>query len=253
MLLLIDPVFRVKANKVKPERINMNNNKNILSLAPFFADDYVEARGIVFDLGQYQRFIKDNKKRLGLFSKYLICKLHDSEVMSVNIYDDLFSVTLNDFSTRVFADAIIRKKQLNIEYDKLVFPVQMDFTTIARVEFNEVDDEGNLTPVEPVQPDEYLYEQVASIDHSKIELVFLFWKKFQDHRPGKRLVLLVSATDIVVSERQDAAWQQIFGADFDEYYQEFKQHFDSDRYVSDLQKCLELIDEYDVKKNGATG
>jgi hypothetical protein len=227
----------------------MSNKKNILTVAPFLADDFVEASEIVFDVDQYQQFINDNKKRLGLFSKYLICKLHDSWVIETNITDKLFSVILNDFSTYVFADTIIEKNNLSIDSDNISFPIQLDFKTSSKVIFNEVDDDGTLTEIEPLKLDEYLYEQIISIDNDKIELAFTFWKTFQDDKPGQRFVLLLTATDIIISGRQDEAWQNIFGSDYDNYYQYFKQQFDSDRYVSDHNKCLELIDEYDATKN----
>lgn len=227
----------------------MNRQKNILTVAPFLADDFVEASEIVFDVDQYQQFIQDNKQRFGLFGKYLICKFHDSWVIETNITDKLFSITLNDFSTHVFADAIVEKKNLDIEHEKLVFPIRLDFKTESKVTFNEVDDDGNLTEINPVKLDEYLYEQITSIDNNKVELAFTFWKTFQEDKPGQRFVLLLTATEIVVTEKQDLAWQQIFGSDFDNYYQYFKKHFDSDRYVSDQHRCLELIDEYDTTTN----
>lgn len=177
----------------------MNSKKNILTVAPFLADCFVEADKIVFDVEQYQQFIQDNN--------------------------------------------------LNIDHDKLVFPVQLDFRTNTKVTFSEVDDDGNLTEIEPIKLDEYLYEQVVSVDNNKTELVFIFWKKFKDDKPGQQFILLLTATDITITEQQDKAWQQIFGSDFDDYYQYFKQHFDSDRYVSDYHKCLELIDEYDTTKS----
>jgi hypothetical protein len=50
----------------------MSKNKNILTVAPFLADELEEAINIDFDIDQYQQFIKVHKKSLGLFSKYLI-------------------------------------------------------------------------------------------------------------------------------------------------------------------------------------
>jgi hypothetical protein len=222
------------------------SNINILTVAPMLAEDFVEKSDARFDAGEYQQFIHDNKARLGLFGKYLICKFHDSWVINTNISDNLFSVILNDFSTHVFADAIIEKKNLNIEHEKLVFPIQLDFKTNAKATFNEVDDDGNLTEINPVKLDEYLYEQIISIENNKVEIAFEFWKA----KPGKRFILLLTATEIVVLEKQDNAWKGLFSSEFDDYYQYFKKHFDSDRYVSDYTRCLELVDEYDLMRSG---
>jgi hypothetical protein len=218
---------------------------NILTAAPMLAEDFVEKSGAGFDVGEYRQFIQDNKKRLGLFGKYLTCKFHDSWVIDTNISDNLFSITLNDFSTHVFADAIIKKRNLDIEHEKLVFPIQLDFKTNAKATFNEVDEDGNLTEINPVKLDEYLYEQIISIENNKVEIAFEFWKA----KPGKRFILLLTATEIVVTEKQDNAWKGLFDSEFEDYYQYFKKQFDSDRYVSDYTKCLELVDEYDLTKS----
>ena len=223
----------------------MNNKRNIQTIAPFLADGFIDLEKPIFDTDEYSTFLNKNADRLGLFKKYLICKLHDSWVIDTNVSDNLFSITLNDFSTHVFADAIIERKNLSIDHDKLVFPIQIDFKTNNKVTFNEVDDNGNLTEIEPIELDEYLYEQVVSIDNDKTELAFTFWKTFQDDKQGQTFVLLLTATNIIISERQDIAWQQVFGSEFDNYYQYFKQHFDSDRYVSDHNECEKLVDEYE--------
>ena len=223
----------------------MSKKKDILTVAPFLADDFEEAGDINFDAFQYQQFIKHHKKRLGLFSRYLICKFHDSWIIDIIIRDNIFSVILNDFSTHVFADAIIEKKYLDIDHDKLVFPVQLDFQINTKVTFNEVDDEGNMTEMEPIKLDVYLNEQIISIDNDKVELALKFWKNAQKKKPGQQIILHLTATGINIKEGQDLAWQQIFGSSFDGYYKYFKQEFDTDRYVSDQHICLELIDEYD--------
>jgi hypothetical protein len=114
-----------------------------------------------------------------------------------------------------------------------------------------VDDDGYLTEIEPTKPDVYLYEQVVSIKNNIIELAFNFWKDSKGRKPGQDILLLISATDIIVSEQKDLAWNKLFGTEFDGYYHYFKDQFDSERYVSDQHICLELIDEYDsLKKTG---
>jgi hypothetical protein len=223
----------------------MNIQKNILTVAPFLADEFVDIDEPTFDNSTYEKLLQDNQQRLGLFGKYLVGLLHDSWVIDIKQTDNLFSVLLNDFSTHVFADAIIDKKKLTIEHDKLVFPIQLDFKTTHKVTYNEVDDDGNLTEIKPIKLDEYLGEQIISVDNDKIEFAFTFWHS-EKKKPGTRLVLLITAAEISVSEKQDLAWQQIFGSDFDNYYQYFKQQFNSRRYVSDLGNCLQLIDEYDA-------
>jgi hypothetical protein len=228
----------------------MTNKKNILNAAPFLGHNFCFEYEHEFDLNQYLQTINDCKDALGVFKKYLIDKLHDSWVLETIVTENLFSVTLNDFSTHVFADALIEKKSLNIDHEKLVFPIQLDFKTSSKASFNLVDDDGYLTEIETTKLDVYLYEQIVSIENNIIELAFDFWAKSKGKKPGQNILLLISATDIIVAEQQDLAWNKLFGTEFDGYYQYFKNQFDSERYVSDQHICLQLIEEYDsLNKN----
>jgi hypothetical protein len=112
------------------------------------------------------------------------------------------------------------------------------------VTYNTVDDDGNLKQIAPTKLDEYLYEQVITADTDKIEVVFHFWQSHKDI-PGERIIVIVSANDLSITENQDEAFHKLFGNKYDKYYNYFKQQFDSDRYVSDGHICFELIDELD--------
>jgi len=118
-----------------------------------------------------------------------------------------------------------------------------------KVEFNTVEDDGELKQIYSTQLDVYLYEQVTNIDNENIEIVFHFWKSnIKDDKPGERIILIVSAKSLNISESQDQAWTEVFGNKFDELYKYFKEQFNSDRYVSDHNECEKLIDEYEQKQ-----
>lgn len=220
-------------------------SKNITTVAPLLARDFLEISDPVFNIQEYEKFVETNKSRLGLFAKYLICKFHDSWIIETKITDTKFSIVLNDFSTYVFADSIIEKNNLIIDADNISFPIHLDFITKEKAIFYKVDDNGIMTEIEPLNLDEYLYEQVVSIDNEKIEIVFEFWKSFKGNQPGERFIIALTTTEIQITEKTDVAWQQIFGSRFDNYFQYFRKHFDSDRNVSDHHSCMELIEEYD--------
>jgi len=222
----------------------MSDIKNIQTLAPLLAEDFIDFDERIFERDKYNEFINYKKNEPGLFSKYLICKLHDSRVIEINLTDKQFSITLNDFSTYVFADAIINRFSLPIDSDKILFPLTLTFNTNIVVTYNTVDDDGNLHVVSPVKLDTYLYEQVITADNDKIEVVFNFWQSNID-RPGERFIVIVSANDFSLTENQDFAWQKVFGDKYDRFYNYFKQQFDIGRFVSDYHKCLELIAEFD--------
>jgi hypothetical protein len=222
----------------------MSDFKNIQTIAPMLADDFIDLEEPIFDTDKYSEFLRDRKNKLGLFSKYLICKFHDSWVIDVKQSDNVFSITLNDFSTYVFEDAIIDKFSLPIDSDHIFFPVSLNFSSNLSVTYNTVDDDGNLKQIAPTKLDEYLYEQVITADTDKIEVVFHFWQSHKDI-PGERIIVIVSANDLSITENQDEAFHKLFGNKYDKYYNYFKQQFDSDRYVSDGHICFELIDELD--------
>jgi hypothetical protein len=118
-----------------------------------------------------------------------------------------------------------------------------------KVEFNTVEDDGELKQINPTQLDEYLYEQITNIDNENIEIFFHFWKSnLKEDKPGERIILLVSAKELSITENQDQAWIEVFGNKFDDLYKYFKEQFNSDRYVSDHNECEKLIDEYEQKQ-----
>jgi len=224
----------------------MTDKRNIQTIAPFLADDFVDLDEPIFNTDTYSAFLENNANRLGTFKKYLICKLHDSWVIDVNENVDKFSLILNDYSTYVFADKIIERYNLPIDSDNIVFPLTIELTGNLKVEFNKVDEDGNLIQINQTQLDEYLYEQVTHIDKEQIEIVFHFWKSnLKDDKPGERIIVIVSANNLTLTENQDQSWTEIFGDKFGELYKYFKEQFDSDRYVSDQNECEKLIDEFE--------
>ena len=226
----------------------MSERRNIQTIAPFLADDFLDLEEAIFDQDMYSVFLDKNADQLGLFKKYLICKLHDSWVIDVKQELDKLTISLNDFSTYVFADTLIGKYNLPINSDYISFPLILEFEGNLKVEYNTVEDNGNLIQINPTKIDEYLYEQVKQIDNEKIEIVFHFWKSnIKEDRPGERIIVIASAQKIRIIENQNNAWTEVFGNKFDELYKYFKQQFNSDRYVSDQNECEKLIDEFEQR------
>jgi hypothetical protein len=225
----------------------MNTKRTIQAIAPFLADDFVDLDKPIFNTDEYSNILNQNSARLVFFSKYLICKLHDSRVIDITQVFDKLTIVLSDFSTYVFADALIDKFELAINLDDIFFPLSIEFSGELNVEYNSVDEHGFLHRITSVNLDEYLYEQVTKIDDKRIEFVFHFWKSnLKDNKPGERVILIVSAQELTLN--QDEAWNQIFGNKFNDYYEYFKEQFNSDRYVSDHHECVELINEYEQQK-----
>jgi hypothetical protein len=194
----------------------------------------------------YSKFLNDNSNILKNFNKYLFCLLHDSWIIDLEIKSDLLILTLNDFSTHVFADAIVDKFNIDIEHEKLIFPLILELKGNLSVEFYKVDSHGYLKRIEQISVDEYLYEQVLNLDQDSIEIVFVLWHNNPiEDMPGERVLMIVSSKELNLTENQDIAWIEIFGDKYNEYYQYFKEQFDSERYVSDYTQCMNLVDEFE--------
>lgn len=234
-------------NKEAPTA-NDNMTRNIQDIAPLLADHFVNIEIDSATFEKNNKLVADNAQRLGLYHKYLGL-LHDSWFIKTNITADKFSITLNDFTTHVFSDVIVDKKKLDIDHDKLVFPIQLDFKT-TNLTFNTVDEDGFIKNIEPTTINEYLYEQVISIDNDKIEIGLVVWKDGIDDKSGQHILILMSVKNITLTELQDNAWTEIFGNAYDNYYKYFKKQLDTGRYLSDQSNCYELYDEYEAKLNG---
>jgi len=232
---------------VEKETERMNKQRNIQTIAPFLADDFVDSEKPIFDLDKYTRFLNQNSDRLGTYKKYLICKLHDSWVIDIKQGNDKLEIQLNDFSTVVFADTLIGKYKLQVDSDNISFPLTIEFSGDLVVEYNSVDRDGSLYSIKPIGLDNYLYEQVTKLDDERIEIAFQFWKSNLKGRQGERIIVIVSAKNLTITENQDNAWTEVFGHEYDERYEYFKQQFDSDIFVSDHNECEKLIDEIEKK------
>jgi hypothetical protein len=221
----------------------MIDKRNIQTVAPFLADNFVDLEEPIFDRDEYSNILNQNSAKLGVFMKYLICKLHDSLVIELTQNLDNLKIKLNDFATHVFADAIVEKKKINIPHDNLVFPLTIELKGNLAFTCNTVDDRGFLREIGIIDVDEYLYEQVIKIENDNIEIAFQFWKSaLEGEKSGKDIVLIVSARELIITEKQAQAWNEIFGNEYDEYYEHFKGQFYN---VSGHTEWLKLIDEYE--------
>jgi hypothetical protein len=217
--------------------------RKIQELAPLLADNFVDYETEQATFENNEKIVNDNISRLGHFHKYL-GRLHDSWVLETNLTADKFSIILNDFTTHVFADALIDKKKIEIDHDKLIFPVQLDFET-SNLTYNLVDEFGNIRKIKPTIINDYLDEQIISVDNERAEIGVVVWKRGSGNKRGQHILLLMSTKKADVTENQNVAWTNIFGHKFDAYYDYFKTKLASGQYLSDQTLCGDLVDEFD--------
>ena len=120
---------------------------------------------------------------------------------------------------------------------------------MTSVSFNTVDEDGNIHNIEPTNIDEYLYEQIISVEKDIIEIALIVWKNGIENNPGQEILVLINAKSITLKENQDNAWKEIFGNTYDNYYNYFKQQLAIGKYLSDYSICEELYDEYEKQFN----
>ena len=219
---------------------------NIKEIAPYLEKDFIGLKKSDFDFSAYNEFLNNHEHVIGQFRKYMISRLHDSPILESSFNELSFKIQLNDFATMCFADALIIRKELQISTDKLVFLLDLQFIGIKKIAYFLVDDDGFLSPIDFVKTDEYLYEQITSIDGDGLEIVFHLWKtrNLPDDIDG-RIIVQIQAQKLIINEQQDVTWIQLFGNQFDDYYNYFKTEFNKGRYLSDYSQCLKLIDEFD--------
>ena len=219
---------------------------HIQDLAPLLAEHFVDIELAPTIYAANQALVVDHAQRLGRYNQYLGL-LHDSWVLNINLTTDRFSILLNDFTTHVFSDELTDRKKLGIPHDLLVFPIQIDFE-ITSLSYNTVDETGQIKLILPVTVHEYLYEQVISINTDQIELGLVVWQNGIDEGPGRHILILLNAKNIILTELQKKAWTNIFGDAYDDYYQFFRDQFDTGRYLSDQSSCKALLDEFEALK-----
>ena len=180
----------------------MNNLKNIKELVPSFADDFMDLETEIFDRTKYHKFVSWNSEKIGLLNKYINGKTHDSWIINSKLEDGTYNLELNEFSTHVFADAIIEKKKLKINHDKLVFPIEITCKNVENIQFYKIDGNGFAIPIPITNIDEYLYEQILTINEKSIEIAFQFWKNAESKsKPGERIVAIINSETIEVKEK----------------------------------------------------
>ena len=229
-------------SKAKKTTHHIDMNRKIQDIAPLLADDFVDFEIDLLTIENYRKLLDQEKHRIGLYYKY-IPLLHDSGVIETKIMENKFSLTLNEFTRFVFASALIDKKGLNIDKEKMTFPLQIDFD-IINLTFNKVDDSGLIQPIEPTDLGVYLYEQIVSIDNDKLEIGMIFWKDYEN-KPGEHILILLTARNINIIEKQDEKWIHYFGESFNKYLDFYKLQLESGEYFSDQWICEKMIDKLD--------
>ncbi|WP_424244237.1 hypothetical protein Dip510_001438 [Elusimicrobium posterum] len=218
----------------------------IQELAPTLTGNFTENEPSEAIWIEYRKKINKFKKTENpLLKKYFFYGLHDSPIISVKkINKKDLEFIVNDGNCLEFACALINKKKLNIDTDKLQFPIKLASMGTKHLSLNIVDCEsGKITPCRLRKIDEYLYEEVITFSPGNIEIAFDLWSK--NSNPTNRYLLLLACAHLNLTEGQSTAWQKYFGNKYDKYYNHFNQKRENGEYLADYSICEKLIDEID--------
>jgi len=225
------------------------------SLAHWFIDDYDFDKSMKMQRSYYERF-RAMDDRFGLTHMRLgNGHLHDSYILSKGKSDNGYALWLDDVAVCDFAGALRDKKGLNIG-GKMTFPLGITACGVNRLSLNKVNKRtGRLDPCRPGKQWQYLSEEIIRWDEDGVEIAFVLWggRKRVPRTAMRRYsyvsaLLLIACKRLYVDQRQDIAWHEYFGHEYDDYYGFFKHKRDSGVNLSDYSVCCELVDEFDTQR-----
>ena len=230
---------------------------NARDYVPFFANQFVEddSEDIEFDYQAYNDLINSNRARLHGFEHY-ISRLHDSWLKGIEVNGDSLRMTLNDFDSHVFADALVEKHDLKIKHEALHFPLVLNFSgNLSYKAYTVVDgSDGDLKPMyigtlneELPKTQQYLYEQILELDTEHIKVAFALW-----NWEGKYLILEVTANEFVLEEQQDEHWKKVFEGKYLEEWEFFNEKRFGAYIEIGLSSCRKMLEEFE-RKQGSRG
>lgn len=215
------------------------NDIKIQTIAPLIAHAFIE--DIAIDSAyfkSYRQILKDKRPILGDFLLLMNGRLHDSWIIEQKFQENTFSLTISDFVTHVFAEALVNKTGLKIADSTLVFPIYIDFQLVNPPQYYDIQEDGTLTEVPPVVFTEYLDEQLLKVKNSR-KIGILATTNGSD-----KYLLVLELETVNVAFNQDAAWHQLFGNEYDAVYNKFKNLLNRGKYLADQSICDELLSQW---------
>jgi len=220
--------------------------RKIQDTAPLLAPDFIDFKLNEAMILSHNKLLEDVEGRLGRLHNY-VPLLHDSRVLDLTTSAHHCSLLISVYSRYAMACALIDKKGLHVDKETLMFPLAFDFE-VKEVTYNRVESDGTIVPIPPEPVSVYTHMQIISNSAEGVELGMVFFQEPKMH-PGKFVLLLLTATSVKVTEKQDDNWHQYFGYEYDHYLDYYKEQKNKGAYVSDSWICGKLIDEVDRFRN----
>jgi hypothetical protein len=159
---------------------------------------------------------------------YLNSALHDSIVTSVSYDKDVLSISLDDFSTHCFCNALVKISKMSMVHAKRICPVMLKFDKIRECSLAYINRNNKLIQLSKAKHlhkiSSYLYDQVIKLEPDSIFIGILFWATSLRKR---YLLLQIKCKRLTIVELQRKAFLELFGDKFIDLY---------DRYWKQRQK-----------------
>lgn len=214
----------------------------IQDIAPLLAPDFIDFKLNQSHIRQHNLLLENAKPALGHLYNY-VPLLHDSRVLDLTTAPGKCHLLLSVYSRYAMASALIDRKGLKIDKSNLIFPIAFDFE-VTKVSYNRVRESGVIYEIAPVPVSIYTHMQVIANRPDEVELGMVFFQQSADN-PGQFVLLLLTAKNINVTEKQDAYWKQYFGDAYNVYLEYYKEQKNKGAYVADPWICGKLITEVD--------
>lgn len=201
---------------------------------------------------EYHSFISSKHDIYEKIKTYFGDRLHDSWVEKISYQYDQLSITLNEFSSHCFADAISEHFNLNIPHKKRVLPVTLNFLKIRDLSVSWINGNSKILPLnkERFVPklSMFLYDQIIVFEKNKIVIGMLFWSRMKGNK--HTLLLQVECEELYIEESQREAFKIIFNNNYLDLFDLFWAKRQSGMCF-DYRSAIELITGTTNKANSA--
>ena len=193
---------------------------------------------------KYASFIASKKSILETIELYFGSRLHDSQVEYIEYRENKLAITLNEFASHCFADALDETYSLGVPHKKRVFPVSICFSGIERCTISWINKNSKILPLnkEKYFPklSELLSDQIIAFSDKFIEVGFLFWTMHGGNKSN--LLLEIKAQKLEIFEHQRNAFEKLYSGRYLDIFDYFWQEKRKGKYF-DYSVAKQLINE----------
>ena len=198
---------------------------------------------------EYAKFIESKFIKIPSVKNYFNYRLHDSWVTNTQFNKEQLEITLNDFSTHCFVDALLEVSKQKIPYKKRVLPVSFSFKKLKKLSVAWINKNDKLIYLKKdkylPQLKEYLFEQVISVKPGQITVGALFWSGLKGNK--SELLVEIECEELFIDEQQRNAFIKLFGGNHLEIYDLYVAQKQNGAYF-DFSTSLEFIEKQFAKR-----